>query len=100
MKANEQVKITKLAELPNAKVTSAKWENHVPGGNDNTLSLPVAYVVEGTLEVDIVCGQSVRMLRTKRNGVEMPGYFVTSPVTELGDGSFKTFNSEYKIEPI
>lgn len=100
MKANDKVKITKLTALPNAPVAAAKWDEYKLGSGDNVLSTPVDYEVEGVLAEDIVVGKCVEMLRTKRNGVEMPGLFTTSQVTFIDKEFFTTQNSKYRIVPI
>jgi hypothetical protein len=99
MKARKHVVIKKVGELADAKVKAASWDKHVPGA-DSALSLPVEYIVEGILMNDIVCGEPVRMDRTKRNGIEMLGFFVTSPVTGIDGDTFKTLNSLYHVESV
>ena len=92
-------RITKLSESANPEIKagdSRTWKY----GVENTESLPVDYYIEGWLLNSITVGQCVKALRDNRNGVKMPGYFITSPVTKITDTGFETLNSIYLVEKV
>jgi hypothetical protein len=64
------------------------------------MSLPNNYVIEGVLDSDVEVGKMVQGIRTKRNGVEIPGYFHTSVIQKIDGDILETLNSKYKIEQI
>lgn len=66
-------------------------------------SPPIDYWVAGYIVGEIKCGEPLQMMRTIRNGVETPGLFRTTPITNigrLGDNIrfIETANSLYKVE--
>lgn len=80
---------------------AAKWDSYVHGTLQNEgESLPIEYEIEGQLLGEIKVGYPVLIARSKRNGIEIGGFFQTSPVIGLTKGGFKTKNSEYIIEEI
>jgi hypothetical protein len=66
--------------------------------NDNHLSPNVGYWVAGDILEGPVVGESLKMMRHIRNGVEVPGLFHTSLVVNIDGDYFTTVNSLYKIE--
>ena len=89
MKAYSKVRFTKIEALNL--------------GNDgapivNFDILPVNYENEGVLLNDIEVGSSILMLRSKRNDVETPGIFQTSPVKKIEGDLIYTENSVWKVE--
>lgn len=96
----KKVKITKIATVESPQVPTPEFNNFVPGIDNDGVSLPIDYTVEGYLQNDVEIGKSVIMLRTKRNGVECPGLFTTSEVRELTSYGFNTLNSKYAIETL
>ena len=93
-----KVKLTKLARSPDAKIEPGDWKNYVLGSDMNDTSLPVDYTAHGELLEPITVGKTVRINRTHRNNVEIPGYLETSPVVSLIVNGFITRNSIYAVE--
>ena len=93
------VKITKVAATPEG-FAAGDWEGWKAGTdlNDPTKSLPVDYEVRGTLLEDVRVGEPVQVARTERNGVPMPGFFITSNVVKTTKNRFITQNSVYLVE--
>ena len=59
-------------------------------------SLPITYSLEGWLVAPPKVGAVVQVLRTWRNGVALPGIFISTPVTAVpNEGEFHTVNSKY-----
>ena len=96
----KKVKIIKIAAVEEARVPTPEFNNFVQGVDNNGVSLPIDYTVEGYLQNDIEVGKPVLMLRTKRNDVECQGLFTTSEVRELTSYGFNTLNSKYTIETL
>lgn len=68
----------------------------LPGGGPlNTASLPVDYEMEGVILGPPIPGQSMRVFRFARNGVEVPELFVTSEIIRV---IVVTQNSVYRVE--
>lgn len=65
---------------------------------NDTVSLPIGYYVEGYFKQEPEIGKPVILFRTNRNGVNFLGLTETSEVTEILEDGFKTKNSIYKIE--
>jgi len=93
-----KVKITKLLASREAALPPGNWETFKAGADNPGVSMPVDYTIEGTLVNDIEIGEPVRVLRTKRNGIVVSGFFETSPVTKIGMEGFTTQNSVYRLE--
>lgn len=94
------IKISKVSEVKGGYAAISNTQ-HIPGTiQPKGYSIPMEYTVEGQLLAPIEIGKGVSVLRTKRNGVEMTGFFGTSPVTEITKDTFKTQNSVYKYEYI
>ena len=90
-----KVKISKVAEVRTGLPANPK-DAHIDGQLQNeNFSLPLEYTIEGDLLSKIEVGKSVHVLRSKRNGIEALGEFMTSPVTEVTETQFKTRNSVY-----
>lgn len=95
-----RLRITKLAESPGG-LPARDALDHIPGHSQpETFSLPIEYTVEGILMEPIQVGRSVLMERDTRNGVQHPGIFQTSKVTEVKGNTFRTLNSIYNFEVI
>ncbi len=91
------VRLTKLSECPNAGVSASLTEDYAVG-ELNLLSLPVEYNLEGFLEEPIRVGRPIRVDRRFRNGIQVPGMFESSRVTEVGEDRVQTRNSIYLVE--
>jgi hypothetical protein len=104
MKKNNSVLIRKLAatEAPMARTPSD--DAYTPGTINPGLSLPVAYEIEGELLRDVVIGEVMTAFRRKRNGVETPGIFESTPVVSIERGEdqsiVRTANSVYVVIPL
>ena len=96
MNSDKLIYIEKLAEVEGG-IPARSMEEHIMGeSNDsNVSSIPIEYNVEGYLMLDIEVNKRVVINRTKRNGEEVSGVLISSPVTEVGDNYFKTQNSVY-----
>ena len=70
------------------------------GQPTNSTSLPVDYTLTGVLLVPPRIGGKVKVLRTTRNGIEVPGVFESTEVVEIGEHGFTTFNSVYLLKTI
>jgi hypothetical protein len=92
------IRIKKLAAISNPASPTPDKESFKPGQDNGPVSLPVDYEIEGNLKYPIEQGRQVLVDRTKRNGVVMPGFFATSPVTSMSDTHFTTLNSQYEYE--
>jgi hypothetical protein len=92
----KKIYIEKIGEVVGGQ-PSRKMENHVFGACQNDgLSIPIEYSVEGFLVNELIVGNEVVVIRNKRNNVECSGFFNTTRLTEIGDDFFKTKNSVYK----
>jgi hypothetical protein len=91
------VELTKLRMSTNASVPPGKWDEYRVGA-ENDASLPVDYTLTGILIVPPRIGAMVITLRLTRNGIEVPGVYQSTEVTQSSDGGFTTLNSVYKIK--
>ena len=93
------LEIRKIAPCKNPVTEAGSWDNWIPGG-ENDCSLPVDYVMRGVLLDPIRVGGRLWLYRTYRNGVEADGFFNSSPIITIPNGSIvETFNSIYFIVP-
>lgn len=88
MKTQRKVTITRLTELAPRPST-----------------VDVGYQVQGSLLADVALDEPMQLSREIRNGVVMPGLFITSPVTRVEWETSKsslvyTGNSVYRVERI
>jgi hypothetical protein len=93
-----KIKLTKLSAVPNPVAPTPSVENYTPGLIHEGVSLPNEYWIIGTLLRAIQVGEAIEVDRTNRNGIEVHGYFQSTPVTEIKDNLIRTRNSEYLIE--
>lgn len=92
-----KVKLTKVSASRNPFCQPGNWGTYKLGDMNRGVSLPVDYEIIGTIEKPPTVGQSVRVRRAKRNGVEMPGDYESTEVVELTDDGFTTLNSVYRM---
>ena len=93
------VRIRKLSAVVNPDYPSAQRETYKCGTiPDEDVSVFVDYEVEGHISQMPEVDSSICMFRRKRNGVDYPGIFRTSPITKVFEGGFHTRNSVYEIE--
>ena len=93
-----KILIQKIGAMPDALFPTPKSEDYIPGQDNGDVSLPIEYTIEGDLIENIEVGYPVSVWRSKRNGVEAPGYFKSSKVTMKTENTFNTLNSQYKYE--
>ena len=91
-------KITKLKPVVDFICPTAVTTEEYRKSDD--LSPNVDYWVIGEVLAEPTIGRSLMVKRYIRNGIEVPGLFSTSLVTEITENGFKTMNSEYKIEKV
>lgn len=77
-----KVSIKKLFAKPLANYETAKWDEWNDGDYNNKTP-PIDYEIEGLLMSDVDVGSSISVLRTKRNGVDVYGHFVSSKVEKI-----------------
>lgn len=96
-----RVQITKLSACKSPVAEPSRWEDWIPGSRNNLASLPVNYELRGTLLEEVVVGGSIFVFRTCRNGVEADGFFKSTTIVGISNGSLvETFNSIHKIQPL
>ncbi len=97
------VRVTKLAACVDALFPSAKKDSYLHG-EENLVSPPIDYSLEGRLLSAVEVGQEIRVERRIRNGIEVDGLFrstaVKSVSDDLGRLTVTTQNSIYVIEQI
>ena len=97
--AGSFLEIRKIAASKNPVTEPGSWDEWMPG-KENTGSLPVDYVMRGVLLDSIKVGGRLWLYRTYRNGVEADGFFNSTPILTIPNGSIvETFNSIYFIVP-
>lgn len=90
-----KIRIQKRGEVPGGAPANQK-ANHIAGQEQPPgLSLPIDYEIEGELTGSIRIGYPVVVSREIRNGIRIPGTFITTPVTEVSSDMFRTKNSVY-----
>lgn len=93
------VRLTKLREL-SGPPAHGRWQAAAPATSEGSPNHHVnaGYVVDGWFLAQPRVGQSMVLLRFRRNGVECPGLFTSSRVTFVGETEIETVNSVYGIE--
>jgi hypothetical protein len=94
------VRLTKLRASQNPVEPPGNWGEYQLGQPTNSTSLPVDYTLTGVLLVPPRIGGKVKVLRTARNGIEVPGVFESTEVVEIGEHGFTTLNSVYSLTTI
>lgn len=89
------VKLTKVAAAPNPWEPTP--ETYEPGAGKG---IPLEYWVKGELLKPIAIGERIVMNRSERNGILIPGIFITTPVTAIDGKVIVTANSVYHLEDI
>lgn len=74
------VRLTKLRASQNPVEPPGNWGEFKLGQPTNTTSLPLDYTLTGVLLVPPRIGGKVKVLRTTRNGIEVPGVFGSTEV--------------------
>lgn len=92
------VRLTKLRASPTAACPAGNRDEYRLGATDNLTSLPVDYVLVGYLLARPCVGHEVRIFRVDRNGLPLPGSFVSTAVHHLPSAGFVTANSVYRLE--
>ena len=94
--AGTAVRIVKLAAVEDAQYQTCSWQNW-KAGELNDGSPPVDYELRGHLIEPLEIGKPIIVARTHRNGVQVLGTFVSTPVREFKSGAAITMNSIYFI---
>ena len=93
-----RIRIEKIAEAQGGHPANDR-KLHVDGQEqDENVSLPLEYTIEGDLLGTISVGKPVVVARDTRNGVKVLGIFTTSAVQEMNESTFKTRNSVYNFK--
>jgi hypothetical protein len=93
-----RIQLTKISEAPNPDFGAANWGEHIPGlPSIPDRSLPVDYEVRGYLNAAMAVGERIDVTRTHRNGLEVLGRFISSPVVSISGDVVTTRNSRYRI---
>jgi hypothetical protein len=58
------------------------------------------YTIKGYLIDDISVGNKINVIRTERNGIEVPGWFESSVIENIEGNNIKTNNSQWEIKVI
>ncbi len=91
------IRLCKVAESADASLVPAELATYQFGKANLTSSFPVSYWIEGWLIEPPRIGETVKVLRTSKNGVAIPGIFNSSQVTAIpSDDEFHTLNSIYR----
>jgi hypothetical protein len=99
-RSSSVVRLTKLRPSQNPVEPPGNWGEYQLGQPTNSTSLPVDYTLTGVLLVPPRLGGKVKVLRTARNGIEVPGVFESTEVVEIGEHGFTTLNSVYLLKTI
>ena len=97
MKKGTHVQLTKRATTVNPVYRSGNSETYKYGRDNGAVSLPIDYVLKGTLLEDISFGNPIKIDRYDRNGVATPGLFLSSPVLSIEGNIAHTMNSQYEV---
>ncbi len=91
------VRLTKIAQSVDPIVAACPPDAFLPG-EENLLSLPVDYWIEGFLLAPPQIGKRLAVERHVRNGVEALGLLQTTPLVRIESDRLETWNSVYQIE--
>lgn len=98
------LRITKIAEAVIPDFKSAEWKSFILGEENESVSLPIDYVLKGNLIHPIRVGDVMWVARTERNGVKCPGIFVSSRILSILEKDeakiVRTRNSVYLLQEI
>lgn len=95
IKPGDLVELVKASAAPNAPVESSSWKDYRFGSGSATHSLPVRYSLKGILLEGPQIGRPVKIYRLERNGIQVDGYYESTPVIRLTADGFVTQNSCY-----
>jgi hypothetical protein len=88
------VELTKVAATDSAQFAPEDPALYLPGSPSNA-SLPLAHTIKGWLRSPPTVGEPLVIDRTERNGLPIPGIFVSSPVVTHDAQRIQTSNSIY-----
>ena len=94
--AGTAVRMVKLAAVDDPQHQTCSWDKWKPG-QQNEGAPPVDYELRGFLIEPLEIGKPIIVARTHRNGVQVMGTFVSTPVREFKNGAAITMNSIYFI---
>jgi hypothetical protein len=90
------VSVAKVAENSFPEEHAGDLRAYYFGPSNPKAVLQLNYSIEGWLVAEPTLGSTVQVLRTVRNGVAIPGLFVSSPVTAVPNGQeFHTADAKY-----
>lgn len=94
------VEVTKLRACNHPCARPGNSNSYPIGGISSTHSLPVDYRMVG-YELGVAqIRKPFRLFRISRNGVHVPGVFVSSPVSAITKDGFVTLNSVYRVRQL
>lgn len=93
------IRLSKIGAPESPLVSPGNWSTYREG-EANSASLPLGYWLEGDLVAPIRVGDRVAVRRTRRNGKNVPGVFVSSPVVFYDGIRLETANSIYRVEAL
>tara|TARA_R110000803_G_scaffold175085_1_gene237635 strand:- start:424 stop:723 length:300 start_codon:yes stop_codon:yes gene_type:complete len=94
-KRNTRVRLTKVSHHSDEVYTNEQANIHQDGNRQ--FGVPKGYDLEGEILIDFAIGESMQVLRFKRNGVEMLGHFTSSEVIDITETQIMTVSSVYNI---
>jgi len=95
-----QVRLRKHGPCPNARHPTPDWHNYPLGEGPEGISLPAGYELTGYLLAKPEVGKRLIVARISRNGVDVPGLFLSSAIVEIDGGRIRTKNSIYRLDSI
>ena len=93
------IRLSKIGVPESLLVSPGHWSTYQEG-EANSASLPLGYWLEGDLVTPIRVGDRVTVRRTKRNGKNVRGLFVSSVVVSYDGVRLETANSIYRVEAL
>lgn len=101
MKYGDKVRVRKLEGLNGKTAAPGEW---IAGEYNPGKSPEVNFEIEGSVVTAPKRGDKFVVARSKRNGVEVPGWFQTSQVVEVVNSenavTVRTENSVYEVVPL
>ena len=97
MKQGAHIQLTKIGVAAEPIYPPGDPETYKYGQNNDNVSLPVEYTLNGVLLGDIRPGDTIHLRRYERNGLPVPGEFRTSEVVRVVGNIAHTKNSQYRI---
>lgn len=93
-----RVKVKKIGVSKNPAYPTPDAKDFVAGKENEGVSLPVEYWIEGELNSVPQIGTGIVVARDIRNGVKASGIFHSSPIVKIEGNRVETENSVYEVE--